>query len=99
MLRKTILAGAAALTLGAAALAPTSASAWWGGHPGWHGWHHGWFHRPAVRVYAGPIYGGCIHRRVVWTPYGPAVRWVNVCLRTRLPRIAERPGRKPGRLR
>ena len=79
MLRKMILAAAAALTLGAAALAPTSASAWWGGHPGWHGWHHGWFYRPAVRVYAGPIYGGCFHRRVVWTPYGPAVRWVIVC--------------------
>ena len=73
MLRKTILAGAAALTFSAAALAPTSASAWWAGHPGWHGW------QPAVRVYAGPIYGGCFHRRVVWTPYGPAVRRVNVC--------------------
>jgi hypothetical protein len=79
MLRKAILAGAAALTLGAAALAPTSASAWWGGHPGWHGWHHGWFYRPAVRVYGGPIYGGCFVRRVVWTPYGPAAHWVNVC--------------------
>ena len=40
MLRKTILAGAAALTLGTAAIAPTGASAWWGGHPRWHGWHH-----------------------------------------------------------
>jgi hypothetical protein len=45
MLRKTILAIAAAATLGAAALAPTSASAWWG-HPGWHGWYHGWAYRP-----------------------------------------------------
>jgi hypothetical protein len=78
MLRNTITAAAAALTLGAAALAPNSASAW-AGHPGWYGWHHGWFYRPAVRVYAGPIYGGCINRRLVWTPYGPAVRWVNVC--------------------
>ena len=82
MLRKTITAAAAALTLGAAALAPNSASAW-AGHPGWYGWHHGWSYRPAVRVYAGPIYGGCIHRRLVWTPYGPAVRWVNVCFETR----------------
>lgn len=78
MLRRTIMAAAATLTLGAAALTPNSASAW-AGHPGWYGWHHGWFYRPAVRVYAGPIYGGCIHRRLVWTPYGPAVRWVNVC--------------------
>jgi hypothetical protein len=49
MLRKTILAGATGLAVGAAALAPTSASAWWGGHPGWHpgyhGWHHGGFYR------------------------------------------------------
>jgi hypothetical protein len=84
MLRKTILAATAALAVGAAALAPTSASAWWGGHPGWHPWYHGWhqggFYRPAVRVYAGPVYGGgCLARRVVWTPYGPALRWVNVC--------------------
>jgi hypothetical protein len=84
MLRKTILAGAATLAVGAAALAPTSAFAWWGGHPGWHpgyhGWHHGGFYRPAFRVYAGPVYGGgCFARRVVWTPYGPAGRWVNVC--------------------
>ncbi|HEX9237474.1 MAG TPA: sulfur globule protein precursor [Xanthobacteraceae bacterium] len=81
MLRKTILAGAAALTIGAAALAPSSASASWGGHHGWHGghgWHHGWF-RPGFRVYAGPIYGGCLVRRLVYTPYGPALRWVNVC--------------------
>jgi hypothetical protein len=81
MLRKTILAGAAAMTL-AAALAPDTASAW-GGHPGWHGWHrgwhHGWSYRPGVRVYAGPIYGGCFERRLVWTPYGAALRWVNVC--------------------
>jgi hypothetical protein len=79
MLRKTILAGAAALTLSTAALAPTGASAWWGGHPRWHGWHHG-LHRPAIRVYAGPVYGGgCFARRLVRTPYGPALRWVNVC--------------------
>jgi hypothetical protein len=85
MLHKTFLAGAAALALGTAALAPTSASAWWAGHAGWHGWHrggwhHGGFYRPAVRVYAGPVYGGaCFARRVVYTPYGPALRWVNIC--------------------
>jgi len=82
MLRKTILAGAAAMTLAGAALAPNSASAWVG-HPPWHGsyhgWHRAWFYRPGVRVYAGPVYGGCFHRRLVFTPYGPAVRWVNVC--------------------
>ena len=39
MLRKLSLALIATVSLGAAALAPTSASAW----GGWHGgWHHGW---------------------------------------------------------
>jgi len=76
MLRKTILALAASATLGAAALAPNSASAYWGGYGGWHG---GW-HRPYVRVYAGPVYyGGCMVRRWVYTPYGPTLRWVNRC--------------------
>ena len=78
MLRKTILAIAAAATLGAAALAPTSASAW-SGHPGWHGWYHGWAYRPAIRVYAGPIYGGCFVRRWIYTPYGSVLRRVNRC--------------------
>ena len=78
MLRKTILAIAAAATLGAAALAPTSASAWWG-HPGWHVWHHGWGYRPAIRVYAGPVYGGCFVRSWTATPYGPVLRLVNRC--------------------
>ena len=77
MLRKTMLALATCVTLGAAALAPSSASAHWGG--GWHGgWHGGWG-GPIVRVYAGPGYGGCMVRRWVYTPYGPALRWVNRC--------------------
>ncbi len=78
MLRKTILAIAATAALAAAALAPTSASAW-GWHPGWHG---GWGWGPGFRVYVGPgyyRYGGCMVRRWVYTPYGPAVRWVNRC--------------------
>jgi hypothetical protein len=85
MLRKRILALATCVTLGAAALAPTSASAYWGG--GWHGgWNGGWhgggwaWHRPIVRVYGpGPYYGGCMVRRWVYTPWGPTLRWVNRC--------------------
>ena len=77
MLRKTMLALAATLAIGTAALAPTSASAHWGGwggwHGGWHGWH-GWH-----GVYAGPGYGGCVVRRWVYTPYGPVLCWINVC--------------------
>ncbi len=91
MLRKTILGLAAGAALGAVALAPNAASAAWGGHGGWHngwhggwhaGWHPGWrpgFFRPGIRVFAGPVYGGCMVRRWVYTPYGPALRWVNRC--------------------
>jgi hypothetical protein len=56
MLRKTILALAAVGTLGVAALAPTSASAW-GFHGGWHGgWHH---HFGGFGIgFGGPYIGG-----------------------------------------
>ena len=55
MVRKTLFALTAAVALGAAALAPTSASAW-GSHGGWG--HGGWgqwrmgpaLRRPALRV-------------------------------------------------
>jgi len=83
MFRKISLALVAAASLGAAALAPTSASAWTGGwHGGWHhGWHHGWA-GPRFFV-GGPAYGygygGCYVRRVVPTPFGPRWRLVNRC--------------------
>jgi hypothetical protein len=81
LLRKLSLAAVAAVSLGAAALAPTSASAW-GGH-GWHGgWHGGGYGWRAPRFYAGgPAYGydGCYVRRLVPTPWGPRWRLVNRC--------------------
>ena len=77
MLRKSFLALATCVTLGAAAFSPTAASAHWGG--GWGGGHVGWYHGPFVRVYAGSGYGGCMVRTWVATPYGPALRWVNRC--------------------
>jgi hypothetical protein len=76
MLRKLSLVAIAAASLGAAALAPTSASAWGGWHGGWHGWGG-----PRV-VIGGPggyAYGGCYVRRVVPTPWGPRWRLVNRC--------------------
>jgi hypothetical protein len=83
MLRKLSLVAVAAASLGAAALAPTSASAFGGWHGGWHrGWHHGWgFGGP--RFVAGPAFygygGGCYVRHLVPTPWGPRWRLVNRC--------------------
>jgi hypothetical protein len=82
MFRKLSLVAVAAASLGAAALAPTSASAWGGGwHGGWHeGWHRGWV-GPRVVVGAPAIYGygGCYVRELVPTPWGPRWRLVNRC--------------------
>jgi hypothetical protein len=88
MLRKLSLVALAAASLGVAALAPTSASAWGGWHGGGAGWHGGW-HRgwAAPRVYVGgPGYygygyghGGCYERRLVPTPWGPRWRLINRC--------------------
>jgi hypothetical protein len=81
MLRKFSLVALAAASLGAAALAPTSASAW----GGWHGgWRHGWGWGPRVVVggpayYGGAGYGGCYVRRLVPTPWGPRWRLINRC--------------------
>jgi hypothetical protein len=73
MLRKLLLSLAAAATLGAAALAPGAASAapW-----GWHGHWHGWY---GYGRYYGPVYSSCVVRRWVPTPWGPRLRWINVC--------------------
>ena len=85
MLRKFSLVAAAAVALGAAALAPTSASAWGHGwhHGGWHHHHHGWGWGPRVFIggpaYYGGGYGGCYVRRLVPTPWGPRWRLVNRC--------------------
>jgi hypothetical protein len=82
MLRKLSLVAVAAVSLGAAALAPTSASAWGGWHGGGHGgWHHGWGWG-GPRFVAGPAYygyGGCYVRHLVPTPWGPRWRLVNRC--------------------
>ena len=81
MLRKLSLVAVAAVALGAAALAPTSASAHGWHHGGWHH-HHGWG-GPRVFI-GGPAYyaggfGGCYVRRLVPTPFGLRWRLVNRC--------------------
>jgi hypothetical protein len=83
MLRKLSLVAVAAAALGAAPLAPTSASAFGPGwHGGWHGgWHRGWGWGPRFYV-GGPAYygyGGCYVRQLVPTPWGPRWRLVNRC--------------------
>jgi hypothetical protein len=90
MFRKLSLIAVAAASLGVAALAPTSASAWGGGgwHGGWHGggWHGGWggprFYAGGPRYYGyggGYGYGGCYVRQLVPTPWGPRWRLINRC--------------------
>lgn len=72
MFRKLTLALATAATLGAAAFAPTAASA----KPFfWHPHHHFW--GPGIAV--GYVDSGCYVSRLVLTPYGYRYRTVNVC--------------------
>ncbi|MBR0756727.1 hypothetical protein JQ604_31500 [Bradyrhizobium jicamae] len=81
MFRKVTLALATAATLGAAALAPTAASAkpfGWGG--GWHGGRHHHHHfGPGFGIGVGFVDNGCYVQRLVMTPYGYRYRTVNVC--------------------
>ena len=83
MFRKLALGLFAAVSLGTVALAPTSASAFWGGGPHWHpgfGFHR--FYGGPRFVVGGPIvYGGysCVVRRWVPTPWGWRPRLVNRC--------------------
>jgi hypothetical protein len=80
MFRKLAIAFAATAALGAAALAPTSASAF--PHHGHHGWHGGWHGGIGIGLYAPAYYGGpdCyVVKRLVETPVGPRWRRVTVC--------------------
>ncbi len=82
MLRKLSLVAVAVGSLGVAALAPTSASAWGGWHGGWHrGW--GWggprFFVGGPAYYNGYGHDGCYVWQLVPTPWGPRWRLVNRC--------------------
>ncbi|MEN3346539.1 MAG: hypothetical protein V7632_174 [Bradyrhizobium sp.] len=77
MFRKVTLALATVATLGAAALAPTAASAkpfGWGFHP-----HHHFWGGPGLGIGVGFVDSGCYVTRLVMTPYGYRYRTVNVC--------------------
>src|SRR4051812_21034915 len=74
MLRKTVLGIAAAASLSAVALAPSTASA--GGFiwPNYHHHHH-WGHGLGIGIgFVGGGYDGCYVTRRVFTPYGVVFR-------------------------
>jgi hypothetical protein len=77
MIRKLIIALGATVVLGAAALSPTTASAWGHGHWG-HGWHGGYGYYGFGPTYVG---GSDCYRvkRLVETPFGMRWRRVLVC--------------------
>jgi hypothetical protein len=75
MFRKTAFALATTAALGAAALAPTSASAHYFGH---HGWGLG-VGVGAGLVGAAVVANSCVRPVTFHTPYGWRTRWVNVC--------------------
>lgn len=84
MFRKVALALAAAGSLGIAAFAPSSASAYDGGphfNRGHHGFgvHRGWHDSRAHFRHHHFRHHGCIQQRLVKTPWGFRYRPVNVC--------------------
>ena len=83
MIRKLAIAIAATATVAAAALSPTTASAWSHGHHGHHG-HHGWHggYGLGIGLYSPTYIAGpdCyVVKKVVMTYNGPRVRHVTVC--------------------
>ena len=80
MFRKVTLAIAAIATIGAAALAPTAASAHWKGK-GW-GWGYGYgygaYIAAPVATYVAVDYS-CWRKYWVDTPLGPVLKKVYVC--------------------
>lgn len=85
MFRKLALGLVAAASLGAAAIAPTAASAWdggphyRGGYDNYRPYHGFGVNRDWRRSHAYFGNRGCMQQRLVPTPYGPRYRVVNVC--------------------
>jgi Spy/CpxP family protein refolding chaperone len=79
MFRKLTIALAATLALGAAALAPSAASAkHFGGMGGMGGFHH-FHHFGGIGIGVGYADDSCLVTQRVMTPYGYRLRTVNVC--------------------
>ena len=78
MFRKIALALGATAVIGAAALTPTTASAW---HHGHHGHWHGGFGLGVGIVAPATIYASDCYvvKKVVNTPLGPQSRRITVC--------------------
>ena len=81
MLRKVTLGLIAAASLGAAALAPSAASAGGFYHPHWghHGWGHGYALGFGPGLYINTGFNNCYQKRMVETRRGLRLRTVNVC--------------------
>jgi hypothetical protein len=81
MFRKIALALGATAVIGAAALTPTTASAWHHGHHGYHGHWRGGFGLGVGIVAPATIYASDCYvvKKLVDTPFGPRVRRITVC--------------------
>ena len=81
MFRKIALALGATAVIGAAALTPTTASAWHHGHHGHHGyWRGGYALGVGIVAPAAVLAADCyVVKKVVNTPLGPQIRRITVC--------------------
>jgi hypothetical protein len=77
MIRKLVLALGATAAVAAAALTPTTASAWSHNHGSWgHRWHGGYGYYGPTYIASPDCY---VVKKVVYTDFGPRVRRVTVC--------------------
>ena len=76
MIRKLVLALGATAALAAAALTPTTASAWSHNHGGWGHHYRGYGYYGPTYIASPDCY---VVKKVVYTDFGPRVRRVTVC--------------------
>jgi hypothetical protein len=78
MFRKIVFALAATVAFGIATLSVGTSPAQAKGWKHHHHHHHSWRGWRGYRFF-GPAFAGCYVKRVVLTPWGEKVRWVNRC--------------------